>query len=84
VNSKDWFIVGVRLIGVILLLSSVNNFVTFAEMQSARYASFSYLLHGFAHFFAAWLLLFGAAAFCRLFDWRSEVTRAEPSDDSPL
>ena len=61
-RPKDWFTVGLRLLGVWMLLESLGELVPGIELQfrlvePLRYTPLAYLLHAAIDFFAAVALL---------------------------
>jgi hypothetical protein len=74
-RSSDWFMVGVRLIGVWEILAGIGELVYYVEVQqnmsrtTNNFAS-AYLFHAVIYLILGLGLLITAPGIARLFDWR--------------
>ena len=81
-KSSDWFIIGVRLLGVWLLIQCLQELIAFTELKTGMVTrqlttSSAYTFHAMIDFCAAGLLLFGARPLAGLFDWTS-LDKSDP------
>jgi hypothetical protein len=73
-RPSAWFIVGVRLFGVYLLIRALEEAIIFFQVRSdmltlRQTAPAAYLFHGAVYFVVAGLLLFGAPSLAKLLHW---------------